>query len=190
MNNVSPRLSSRRTVIKAETLPPPQDNKFTAFIHEPPVRAPQSARGDRSPRPDLVLAQMRNSGKINAKLDESYFPEEIMAVHNYGYNQAHAQRVSLAQKQFDKQWNVEERLRLRSPRQLRDPLGPPRGRRDKHVLEKVLHEREELKIYRNSESARKHVTVERIERPDLLKLSRRSGKVLARKLPWYCYFGV
>lgn len=110
------------------------------------IRPPMTTRGTRSPRPDLVLEKFRNTSKMHAKLDESYFPEEIMAVRHHGYMMAHARRVQTMQSMFDKQWYDQQRLRRRDLQRMNSLLSPVRHQRDNQTLERVIQDREERKM--------------------------------------------
>ena len=148
----TPRLSSPRRIV-LETNPRSEMLK-EAILAAFDIRPPMTTRGNRSPRPDLVLEKFRNTSKMHAKLDEYYFPEEIMAVRHHGYMKAHARRVKTMQSMFDKQLYDQQRLRRRDMSPVNSLLLPVRHQRDNQTLERVIQDREERRMAKREPALR------------------------------------
>jgi hypothetical protein len=89
------------------------------------------------------FAEKMNASKINVKCDAECDPEEILGMHSFGFFVAHAKRRAMVQLNFDKQWNDDVRLRPRKYGKVKNKLDPVKRPKDGHILERVLHERDE-----------------------------------------------
>jgi hypothetical protein len=107
-----------------------------------------SARTPRDFRPRVSPPNDRPTfrSRLNAKLEESMSPDQLMALHNQGFLTAHARRVETVQNTFNKDWGDTDRTRsLRYPR-VPNHLAPLARPKDGHHLERILREREAARV--------------------------------------------
>jgi hypothetical protein len=80
---------------------------------------------------------------MNAEVDETVPPEEVMAIHNAGFRAVHAERIAKLRVTFAKQRSDDDRVRVCKAPHVANGMDVPRKFKDGHLLEKVLHERED-----------------------------------------------
>jgi hypothetical protein len=130
-----PRLSARRDLQTG-------DADFVAQLGEFDFD-PESTE---TPRRIIRKPGRFEGSKIHAKFSEDTSPDDVMEIHCYGFHAAHARRRRRVQATFDKQWADEVRARPFVIQKVGSNLDPVRKPKDQHVLERVLHEREEEKM--------------------------------------------
>jgi hypothetical protein len=83
--------------------------------------------------------------ETSANANELAPPERIRATHNQGFLHAHRRRVNTIQDTFDKDWDDTARIRSLKSERIVTRVDPFPKQKDGHVLERVLHERNEEK---------------------------------------------
>lgn len=184
---MQPRLPDKRRLRSGARFDETVGNFMDLPFEVKPPEKPRDVRRPRpQPRPDLVVERFRGMAKINAKFDETVCPEEVVAVHNYGFIAAHTRRVRSVQNSFDKQWDDMSRVRGHISRRRIDALEPPRRVKDRCILERVALERNEAREESGSQSARQ--TRRRrvfVSRRDPLPREDRACPNSARRLYYY-----
>jgi hypothetical protein len=80
---------------------------------------------------------------MNAEIDETVSPEQVMALHNSGFRVAHAARVGRMRHTFAKQWDDDDRVRVQKGPRVPTGLEQPHRIKDRHLVERVIEERQQ-----------------------------------------------
>ncbi|OHS95101.1 hypothetical protein TRFO_38673 [Tritrichomonas foetus] len=103
------------------------------------ITPPKTERDPATPRTHVVLDPTKS--KLNQKFDETNYPEEIIAMHIFGYHRAYRRYVEKVTDIYEKQWEDEERVRRVKSTRLSYPTDPLNKRRkDQHVLERIIQD--------------------------------------------------
>lgn len=113
--------------------------KIGTFVNDDlEISPPQTSRN-----PDSTIKHLDfdpKKPKITQKFDAASYPEEVVAIHTYGYAVAHKRYSENICESYEKQWDDDERLRKCKSARLRKPVDPIRRRKDQHVLERIIQD--------------------------------------------------